>query len=248
MKKIFYPLRVAWAWYYFFIFALIFLLFYPGFAILLSKEKWYPHANKLRVVWARILFLLTGIIPRIRFEQPLDRSRSYIFCSNHFSYLDIPMSALVVKKSWRFMAKVELGDIPIFNIFFRTVDIPVHRESARESFKAVQEASESLDRGANIVVYPEGMIGPHPPVMVRFKNGPFKLAIEKQIPIVPLTMTDNWNLLYVNGWKMYGHPGISRVIVHPPIETEGMTLADLNPLKKKVFHIIEQDLHQFNKA
>lgn len=244
MKKIVYPLKVLWAYWYFFIFSLIFLIFYPAFAILLSREKWYPYANRLRVIWGKLLFFFTGIVLRLRFEHQLDRNQPYIFCANHFSYLDIPVSALTVQRNWRFMAKVELSAIPILNIFFGTLDIAVDRENNRESFKAMKEASDSLDKGYNIVVYPEGTISSRPPKLVRFKNGPFRMAIEKQIPIVPLTMFDNWRLLFVDGWKMYGRPGVARVVVHAPIETKGMTMDDLSSLKERVFEILESDLYR----
>lgn len=131
----------------------------------------------------------------------------------------------------------------MLNIFFRTVDISVNRENARESFKSVREASDSLDKNFNIVIYPEGAIGDYPPNLLRFKNGPFKLAIEKQVPVVPVTMLDNWKLLYVHGWKFHGRPGRARVIVHEPIETTGMTIADMDELKKKVFHVISNQLN-----
>lgn len=239
MKKITHALKVLWAFWYFFIFALIFLLMYPAFAILLQKEKWYVHANWLRVVWAKGIFLFTGIKYRISYDEKLKKGQSYIFCPNHFSYLDIPMSALVARPNWRFMAKEELGGIPLLRIFFRTVDISVNRANARESFKAVQEASESLHRDMNIVIYPEGTISPHPPEMVRFKNGPFRLAIQEQVPIVPVTLPDTWKLLFVDGWKMYGRPGLSRVFVHSPIETKGMTMDDVGTLKERVREIIE---------
>jgi 1-acyl-sn-glycerol-3-phosphate acyltransferase len=242
VKRWLYPLRVLWAWYYFFVFAFFFFLFYPLFAILLSNVKWYGPANRLRVFWARLLFFFTGIIPRIEYRHRLDRSRNYIYCSNHFSYLDIPVSALVVKRNWRFMAKVELGDIPFFRIFFKTIDISVDRDSGRQSFRAFQEAGDSLMNGVSIVNYPEGKIGRHPPRMVRFKNGPFRLAIDKKIPIVPLTMVDNWKLLFVDGWKMHGQPGVARVIVHAPVETAELNLGQLEELKQKVYHIIQQDL------
>jgi 1-acyl-sn-glycerol-3-phosphate acyltransferase len=244
VKKVKHALGVLWAWYYFFIFTVLFIVLYPLFALFLSREKWYPLANRLRVWWAKILFPLTGIIPRIHYHQPLDRKRNYIFCSNHFSYLDIPVSALVVKRNWRFMAKVELGDIPLLNIFFDTVDITVDRESRGESFRAFQEAAESLEAGMSIVNYPEGMIASQAPRMVRFKNGAFRLAIEKQIPIVPLTMLDNWRLLYVNGWTMYGRPGQARVIVHAPVETAALTLEDVNKLKQQVYETIDADLRK----
>jgi len=247
VKKFTYPLKVIWAYWYFFIFALIFVILYPLFLILLSKEKWYGAANQLRVVWARLLFFMTGIFYRIHYEEKLSEEKPYIFCANHFSYMDIPMSALVVKRSWRFMAKVELDNIPIFNIFFRTVDIPVDRGSARESLKAVQEAQDSLERGMNIVIYPEGTIGPHPPKMVRFKNGPFRLAIEKQVPIIPVTMADNWKMLFVDKWKMNGRPGIARVFVHSPVETKGLTMHDMDSLKEKVFNVIDHELKEAHK-
>ncbi|MEO5675521.1 MAG: 1-acyl-sn-glycerol-3-phosphate acyltransferase [Chitinophagales bacterium] len=242
MKKLLYPLKVLWAYWYFFIFSLIFLIFLPAFVILLSREKWYPAANRLRVIWGYILFFFTGIILRVRFNEKLDRRQPYIFCANHFSYLDIPVSALVVKRNWCYMAKLEISHIPIINIFFGTLDIAVDRESKRESFKAMREASDNLDKGRNIVVYPEGTITAHPPKMVRFKNGPFRLAIEKQIPIVPLTMLDNWRLLFVDGWKMHGRPGVANVIVHAPIPTTGMTLDDMDSLKERVFNLLENDL------
>lgn len=140
------------------------------------------------------------------------------------------------------MAKLEISHIPIINIFFGTLDIAVDRESKRESFKAMREASDNLDKGRNIVVYPEGTITAHPPRMVRLKNGPFRLAIEKQIPIVPLTMLDNWRLLFVDGWKMHGRPGVANVIVHAPIPTTGMTLDDMDSLKERVFNLLENDL------
>lgn len=237
-----YLLKVMWAWYYFLVFGFFFFLFYPFFAIFLSNERWYGVANRLRVIWARLLFFFTGIIPRIKYKSKLDCKRNYIYCSNHFSYLDIPVSALIAKRNWRYMAKVELGEIPFFGIFFRTVDITVDRDSGRDSFRAFKEAGESLDNGMSIVNYPEGRIGTHPPRMVRFKNGPFRMAIEKKIPIVPLTMLDNWRLLFVDGWKMHGHPGISRVIVHEPVETSHLSVDDIETLKEKIYEIIQSDL------
>jgi len=246
VKKITHMLKVLWAWWYFFVFTLIFLILYPAFAILLSKERWWKYANRLRIMWGYMLFFFTGIIPRITYQSKLSRHGAYIFCSNHFSYFDIPMSAMAAKRNWRYMAKEELDSIPILNIFFRTIDIPVNRENARESFKSVQEASESLKKGMNIVVYPEGRIGPNPPEMVRFKNGPFKMAIEQQVPIVPVTMADNWKILFVDGWRIYGRPGLVRVFVHSPIETTGMTLDNVDELKEQVFQVIDHQLRLTN--
>lgn len=233
-----------WAWYYFLVFSLIFLVLYPFFWVLLRHPRGYRAANRLRQFWARLLFLLTGIIPVIRMQRPLDRRRNYIFCSNHFSYLDIPTAALVAGPSWRFLAKSELNNIPLLNIFFRTVDISVDRDNAWESFQSYREGLKSIEAGMNLVVFPEGRISPVAPRLVPFKNGPFRLAIEKQIPVVPLTMLDNWRLLHVDGFRIHGRPGRIRVIVHEPIETAGMTLADVGRLRQMVYERIAGDLER----
>jgi 1-acyl-sn-glycerol-3-phosphate acyltransferase len=141
------------------------------------------------------------------------------------------------------MAKLELGKIPLFNIFFRTVDISVNRSSMKESSRAFHQASENIDKGMHLIIFPEGTIGDHPPKLMRFKNGAFRLAIEKQVPIVPITFIDNWKLLYVGG-KIHGRPGIARTIVHKPISTKGMTLDDVSALRDRVHAIIEQTLKE----
>jgi 1-acyl-sn-glycerol-3-phosphate acyltransferase len=197
-------------------------------------------------LWAWLIFFFTGLRYSVFIEEKLNPKRNYIFCPNHFSYLDIPMSAVAVKRNWRFMAKTELNTIPLLKIFFRTVDISVDRDKARKSFNAVLEARASLQHGYNLVVYPEGTIGYHPPQLLPFKNGPFRLAIETQKPVVPVTFPDNWQLLSVDGYKLKGKPGLSRIIIHKPIETAGLTMIDVSALRQKVHDIILSELKKYN--
>jgi 1-acyl-sn-glycerol-3-phosphate acyltransferase len=74
------------------------------------------------------------------------------------------------------------------------------------------------------------------------------LAIDKQVPIIPITFLNNWKL-FQNGVliRTHGRPGISRVIVHEPISTVGMTSNDLVSLRTKVYDIILNDLNNYNK-
>lgn len=74
--------------------------------------------------------------------------------------------------------------------------------------------------------------------MGRFKNGPFKLAVEKQVPIVPITFMNNWLLLPDDFYRRIGHPGIAKIILHDPIPTIGMTEDDIDALKEKVYRVI----------
>ena len=85
--------------------------------------------------------------------------------------------------------------------------------------------------------------------MRNFKNGAFRLAIEKQVPIIPITYLNNWKLLQNGGFfKSFGGPGVARIIVHKPISTIGMTENDLVSLRTKVREIIQNELEKYNNG
>lgn len=142
------------------------------------------------------------------------------------------------------MGKAELLKVPFFRRFFHKMNIPVNRKSHVASHKAFLRAASDIDRKISITLFPEGTIHHHGPVMGRFKNGPFRLAIEKQVPIVPVTFMDNWLLLPDDYYRRVGHPGTARVIIHKPIETKGMTEADLEALKENVYRVISAPLEK----
>ncbi|HZG01894.1 MAG TPA: hypothetical protein VEY71_12890, partial [Chitinophagales bacterium] len=72
---------------------------------------------------------------------------------------------------------------------------------------------------------------------------PFRLAIEKQVPIVPVTFIDNWRHLYVEK-KLWARPGLLRTVVHPPVSTQGMTMDDLEKLMQTVYNVIDAELQK----
>ena len=243
MKRIGYGLKVIWGFWYFFHFVFFFLFFYPALIFLLRSPKGYATTNWLRRIWAVIVLSLSGMPWSVHHESKNRQTRGVIYCPNHFSYLDIPLAMLCTQGNVRFMAKMELGNIPLFRIFFRTIDISVNRANRAESYKAIKQAEESLDNGYNLVVFPEGTIGPNPPQLLHFKNGPFRLAIEKQAPVVPITFVNNWRHLHVDK-KIWGKPGLLRVVVHQPISTKGMTADDVDALRNRVHAVINNELRK----
>ncbi len=111
------------------------------------------------------------------------------------------------------------------------------------AFRAFKKASENLKEGKHLVIFPEGMISEfYPPVLQPFKNGPFKLAIENGVPILPVSIHNNWNLMWDDGKKYGSTPGICDICVHSPIETSGMQAADVEYLRDRVFNIINDSL------
>ncbi len=139
------------------------------------------------------------------------------------------------------MGKDELRKAPLFNIFFRKMNILVDRKSRMGSHRAFVRASQEIDKGHSIILFPEGTISKESPKMRPFKNGAFKLAIDKQVPIVPITFVNNWEHLQDRAFLQgKSGPGVSLIYVHKPIETKGMTEADMLSLKTLVYNKIER--------
>ena len=239
-------LRYIWAVYFFIWFLLLFIILYPFFVLLLRDKKNYKHAHKLRAIWGRIIMFFSGLMPRTTYEEPLNRKDQYIFVANHFSYLDILSLNVQINAYFRFLAKKELGEIPLFGIFFRTVDIAVNRKSVRDSVTAYQLAEQAIVNGDSLGIFPEGGIANQVPQMVKFKSGAFRLAIEHNVKIVPVSMIDNWKRLPQGGFQSGGTPGKMRVHVHKPIDTTHLNQTDLNVLMSNTREIIQKQIDSLN--
>jgi 1-acyl-sn-glycerol-3-phosphate acyltransferase len=208
------------------------------------KPERYWGMIKLRKWWAFLSSGMVGIFYRFRYQQPIDWGRTYIICPNHFSNLDISaMSILLGHTNCCFMGKENLVDGFLTGIYFRTVDLPVNRDSKIASFRAFKAAAEKLKNGTNMILFPEGGIADiYPPVLNDFKTGAFRLAIELKIPIIPVTSQNTWQIFWDNGAKHGSRPGICNVYVHQPIETAHLSPDDADALRDSVFDLIKNKL------
>lgn len=233
-------LKKLYGYYLYLWIGLPFFFLFPIFYLLLSRKSWYPLAHRLRVFWSWIPVVLGGYWFTRKQDFAFDKNRGYVICFNHSSHLDIPLLALCVPTYFRFMAKAELSKVPLLNIFFRTIDISVERQNPESARKAYDEACQSLHEGISIAIAPEGATQKNPPKLGNFKSGAFRMAIENQVPILPVTMLDNW-LILPSKSKWQG-PKLSRCIVHEPIETKGMLPEDYQALSNQVHTLFENDL------
>jgi 1-acyl-sn-glycerol-3-phosphate acyltransferase len=219
----------------------IYVLFWPLLYCFSRKPGRYKYMNKMRSAWGYLSSLFSGFIYRFEYEAPIDWSRTYIICPNHISNLDISAISVLTKNSYSFMGKDDLLDGFVTGIFFRSVDIPVNRESKMSSFKAFKKAGDRLESGISMIIFPEGTIPDHyPPKLTAFKNGPFRLAIELKIPIIPVTSLDTWKYLWDTGDEYGSKPGVCNIFVHAPIETAHLSIDDTEELKNRVHGIINQ--------
>ncbi len=126
--------------------------------------------------------------------------------------------------------------------------ITVDRSNARSKYSVLEKSKIAVRKNKSVLIFPEGgIVTENPPQMTPFKEGAFRLAIEEQVPIVPVTMPYNWIVLPDVTLPFYYHHEL-KAIFHEPIETLGMTLEDLPRLKQKVFDILELELRQQAKS
>lgn len=226
------------------VFFLTMLVLYVPFKVLLSSPARYPAAFRLMRAWSALLNILLMTPMKARQEAALPRP-PYVVCINHGSYLDIVHVFRVIPDYFLFMGKYELLRWPLFRIFFKDMHIAVNRSSSTGAARALLKAGNALDQGFSVCIFPEGTIPGSAPRMKPFKDGAFRLAIEKQVPVVPVTFLDNWRL-FGDPEKLLGRaqPGQARAVVHPAIATSGMHARDIDTLRRRVFEAIEAPLRR----
>lgn len=194
--------------------------------------------------WAKLTFIFSFLPFRAEVRGKLYKNKQYIFCPNHFSYLDIPTMGLNPHNTI-FVGKNEMERIPLFGFMYKKLHITVDRSKLKSRGETMKKTLQALDEGKSLVIYPEGgIISTAFPNLASFKDGAFRAAIEKQIPIVPVTIPHNWIILpdgdFVVNW------GWINVIFHEPIETKGYTLNDIEKLKEMVREVITTELAKQN--
>lgn len=243
MKKFKEFIGGLWKIYIFFWFTILLLLLYPLYLLFLLNEKHFHKGFKLLRTHTGFLMYISGIFTSVENKHFLKKGQSYVYAPNHSSYLDIVILYQTLSEYFVFMGKKELASVPVFNIFFKKMNITVDRKSSMSGKRAMDRCAKELDKGHGVVMFPEGTIPDNAPILGRFKVGAFKLAIEKQVPIVPITMLTNYKILEMKGlFNGKAGPGIARVIIHEPIPTAGMTEDDITILQNKVFNIINTQL------
>jgi 1-acyl-sn-glycerol-3-phosphate acyltransferase len=192
-------------------------------------------------LWADVWLFLIGIYHQKIIEQPLRKGVSYIFISNHNSYMDIPQILKAIPVAFRALGKAEAGTIPVFGWVYNSVVVTVLRSSAEGRAKSLQRLREVLNYGTSIYIAPEGTFNMSTEPLIPFFDGAFRLAIETQTPVKPMLFLDaldrmHWrNLFTLN-------PGKLRTVYLEEVSTEGYSIEDLPLFKEKIFRLMEEKL------
>jgi 1-acyl-sn-glycerol-3-phosphate acyltransferase len=233
--------RVLWKVFFLLNFLVGLVILYPLFYITLQGNAPYTKAFTLMRVWARWIMHVPGIFIKTHYKTTLPHT-ACVIVANHASYLDIIVSYIVLDTYFVFVGKSEIRSAPLFNIFFKQMNIVVDRGSATSGALAFKACAERLQKGESVFLFPEGGIKANGE-MRAFKNGAFQLAIDNQVPILPITFKNNWKLLQTGAFlKCYGKPGVANVVVHAIIPTTNLTHNDILKIKKQTFDTINAEL------
>ena len=182
---------------------------------------------------------ITGVrVETVGLDQ-FDHSRSYIFMTNHVSNLDPPIQVPLIPRRTSVLVKKELFQVPILGRAMRMGSlVPVDRGNRDAGIEAVRAAkSVIVEQGVNMIIYIEGKRS-FDGKLLPFKKGPFYLAMECDIPVVPMTIVGTHYAMPKTRFAI--KPGSVKVIFHPPIEPKDFVSRDC--LMEKVRAAIEGGL------
>lgn len=213
----------------------------PVLLVFTSSEKFYPQFFVCARAWAKFILFGMGFRTKVLADQLPEKNKSYMLVANHASMVDIMLMLSVIKQPFVFLGKKELAKIPVFGFFYRRTCILVDRGNQKSRQEAFNEAQRRLKQQNSVCIFPEGGVPDDETIILDdFKDGAFRLAIEHQIPIVPLTFHDTKKRFSYT--FLSGGPGKLRVRIHEFIPTKNLQAADKRELKEKVRGIILQEL------
>ena len=241
MNIIKYPLWLIYRIWFYVLVALPILIMFPILIISISKERWYPLFFKLARFWAKFILIGMGFRWKIESLSTIEKGKSYMFIANHTSTTDIMLMLVVVKNNpFVFVGKKELAKIPLFGYFYRKTNILVDRSDAKSRQAVFLRAQRRLQQGLSICIFPEGLVPEEDVALAEFKDGAFRLAINHQIPVVPMTFYDNKKRFSYTFFS--GGPGKMRVKIHEFFETKGLTIDDTRSLNNQARKLMLNEL------
>jgi len=224
-------------------FILSFAILFPLFLCCIWNPSWNKYGRKINQFWAKGFFSLIFLPVKVEVEGTLEKGKSYIFLANHFSYLDVAMMGFVPGDAV-FIGKASIRKVPFFGYYFKNLHIAVDRSRVKSRAETMRRAGLALDRGSSIVLFPEGGIyTQNPPHLVPFKNGAFRLAMEKQISIIPVTLSYN-HVILADQKELIIKRMPAKMVLHQAINPADFTSDEA--LKQCCFEVIQEQLLKDN--
>jgi len=206
------------------------------------KGKVVHHYARL---WGKTALLANRVNVKVEGMENLDRKGPYIFMSNHQGIYDIFVLLGYLPFQFKWLVKKELFSIPFFGWTMSAAGyISLDRGGSRKTVEAMEEASQMIKQGMSVVIFPEGSRSPDGSIQP-FKKGGFTLAIKSKAPIVPIAISGSREIMPKD--RLTASPGMIRIKIGDPIETEGLSLKDRGLLMEKVNQTICENFKSISR-
>lgn len=226
MKAAAFWLYQIYAWLIFFPLVILFTLLFSTLTIIfatLVNPEWASRV--FAVTWAKSLAFLTPVRVTVEGGEHAHHGQSYVVVINHQSQYDILVVYGWLRLDLKWVIKKELRKVPGIGLGCEKAGhIFVDRRSPKQASRAIREALTRLGNGVGILFFPEGtrsLTGR----LLPFKKGAFRLSMEQNIPILPVTLVGTRDVLPARSLKIF--PGTIRMIVHPAIAPDGKNVDQL---------------------
>ena len=236
------PLQWLYTLYAFLTFTGLMLLIFP-FVILASFFGRIRGGNmilRLCMLWADIWFPLVFIWVKRIYEAPHDKTKQYIFVTNHISYLDSAVLVKAYRQPVRPLGKIEMSRIPVFGFIYKKAIVTVDRSSPENRAASIRILVSVIKKGISVLVFPEGTFNMTRRPLRDFYDGAFRLAVETQTPVKPVLFLDTYRRMNYNG--VWVTPGRCRIVYLDEIPVAGLTIKDVPALKQEVYRRMEEKL------
>lgn len=249
MRWLIKPFQLLYCIYAVLLFIALMLIVFP-FAILSTFFGRISGGNmlyRLCMVWADLWFPLIGIWHKNIYEQPLRKGASYVFVTNHTSYLDAAIIPKAVRQPVRPLGKVEMSKVPFFGVIYKNVIVTVDRSSAANRAKSVRILRSVIQKGISIFFFPEGTFNETGKPLKSFYDGAFRIAIETGTPIRPILYLDAYDRFHPHHIFSLT-PGRNRAVFLQEIPTENLTNKDVAQLKQQVYDLMDAKLREYGAS
>ncbi len=192
--------------------------------------------------WAKSVLLVSRVNVRVQGLHHIDARATYIYMANHQSMFDILALLGYLPVQFRWLAKKELFQIPVFGLSMARVGyISIDRSDRKSAHKSLVEAARKIAQGVSVIIFPEGSRSTDGGIKP-FKAGGFHLAVRSGRPIVPVVIYGTHHVMPKGSLRI--RSGLVVVSIHAPVDTASYNNRTKKVLMETIRSIMKQDLER----
>jgi 1-acyl-sn-glycerol-3-phosphate acyltransferase len=215
--------------------------FFAAMAIILPliSTRGEKTSYLLAHIWGKILIRISGVTVEVIGAENVPRNRPLIFMANHQSNFDILALLGFIPVQFYWISKKEVFYVPLLGAAMKRAGyISIDRQDRAKAIQSLEEAARIIRNGKSVMTFPEGTRSRGGEIRP-FKKGPFYLALQSKVPIIPVSIIGSRAILPRRSLRM--HPGKITMIIDKPIDTTEYSHENRDELMSKVFEVITRN-------